>query len=430
MKVEKIQFNNNLIDLTQNKKSGISFNGLHVSPKTLKETHFTERELLSDPYIKNAANKFEVLCTTGKKKYTFRNFAVPTSTIVKLFRNSFGIGTFAGITSALLPEAIISSFAMPNLPLAVSHIGIGMLAGSLYGFISSLRQYNKKIPELNIQIGENIDINEKDVDNAKLKGHTSDIELSMRKVGIDGNIKVGPYDGAVGSACCDISIKEENDFSEVLSYFDTDDLFDAKNYLRLLKKLKEKCPNDKRIFEYKIDKMGNTMLTAFFDIPLTDKNSKFYDEIIDILSKEKRLDFDQKGYKGISILEKIMIAENEKALNLVSKTMFNYTPELNDIYINMQNKDFKAKVKKVNFRYKDLENALRAKSGKALDKILPYIEESELLDRLTVQSQIEYVLDELVNDKNFELYMCKNYPQLIYDTPAGKEWRGGKQNES
>ena len=196
-----------------------------------------------------------------------------------------------------------------------------------------------------------------------------------------------------------------------------------------MKKLKEKCPNDKRIFEYKIDKMGNTMLTAFFDIPLTDKNSKFYDEIINILSKEKRLDFDQKGYKGISILEKIMIAENEKALNLVSKTMFNYTPELNDIYINMQNKEFKDKVKKLQFRYKDLENALRAKSGKALDKILPYIEESELLDRTAIQSQTEWIMDELVNDRDFEVFMCKNYPQLIYDTPAGRAWRKNKKEK-
>ena len=133
---------------------------------------------------------------------------------------------------------------------------------------------------------------------------------------------------------------------------------------------------------------------------------------------------------GISILEKIMLAENEKALVFASKyTMFNYTPELNDIYVNIQNKDFKEKVKKLNFKYQDLENALRAKSGKALDKILPYIEESELLDRTAIQSQTEWIMDELVNDRDFEVFMCKNYPQLIYDTPAGRAWRKNKKEK-
>ena len=437
MKTGKIQFNSEGINLSR--KSKIStlhqgeghcqpcFNGLHISPKTVRETHFSERDLLKYYDIKEASDKFEVLCTTGKKKYKFRHFGVPMSAIVKLFRNSFGVGTLAGITSAFLPDAIISSFAMPNLPLVVSHIGIGILAGSLYGFIDSLRQSYRKIPELNIQIGQNIDIKDNDTDNTKLKGHKSDIEISLRKVGVNGHIEFRPYDEAIETETNVVQMREEADFKEVLSYFDVDDLFDANNYLKLLKKLKEKCPNDKHLFEHKIDDMGNTMLTQFFDVPLTNKNSKIYDEIIDILSKETNLDFNQKGYMGVSILEKIMLAENEKALDLASKqTMFNYTPELNDIFINIQNKDFKEKVKKLRFQYKDLENALRAKSGKALDKILPYIEQSELFDRVAIQAQVEFILDEFVNDKDFELYLCKQYPQLIYDTPAGKEWRERK----
>ena len=447
MKIGKIQFNKGDSASTRNSefRNGSTrvsasplregayspcFNGLHVSPKTLKETHFTKQELLGDFDIKRAADKFEVLCTTGKKKYIFRHFEVPMSAVGKLFRNTFGVGALAGIVSALLPETIVSSFAMPNLPLVVSHIGIGILGGSLYGFIDSLRQSYRRIPELKIQVGQNIDIKDNDIDNATLKGHTSDIEITMRKVGVDGNVKSRPCDGIISAANSNIIIKEEKDFKEVLSYFDTDDLFDAKNYLKLLQKLKEKCPNDKHIFEHKIDNIGNTMLTQFFDVPLTDKNSKTYDEILDILSKEKNLDFNQKGYMGISILEKIMLAENEKALDFASKyTMFNYTPELNDIYVNIQNKDFKEKVKKLNFKYQDLENALRAKSGKALDKILPYIEESELLDRTAIQSQTEWIMDELVNDRDFEVFMCKNYPQLIYDTPAGRAWRKNKKEK-
>ena len=345
MKAGKIQLNKWVSPLTPSPSptrgegnNAVNFNGLHVSPKTLKATHFTEQELLRHHDIKEASDKFEVLCTTGKKKYKFRHFTVPMSALGRTIRNSFGIGTLVGVTSSLLPESIITQFAMPNLPLVISYIGVGIFAGSLYGMIDSIRQSYRKIPELNLQVGQNIDITDNDVDNAKLKGHSSDIELSLRKVGADGHIQFKPDDGAIDNVRSNIAVAEENDFKEVLSYFDVDDLFDAKNYLKLLKKLKEKCPNDKHIFEHKIDNMGNTMLTAFFDVPLTDKNSKTYDEILDILSKEKNLDFNQKGYMGVSILEKIMLAENEKALDFASKyTMFDYTPELNDIYVNIQN---------------------------------------------------------------------------------------------
>ena len=441
MKAGKIQLNNEGYPLTPTlsrrarENFAPSFSGLHVSPKTLKETHFTKQELLGDFDIKRAADKFEVLCTTGKKKYKFRHFGITfdefNSIIGKIFKKAAILGTAVGGTISLLPDAILSQLPYSQIGLPSYCVLVGLISSSLYASVSSYKQSYKKIPELKIQVGQNIDIKDNDIDNATLKGHTSDIEITMRKVGVDGNVKSRPCDGIISAANSNIIIKEEKDFKEVLSYFDTDDLFDAKNYLKLLQKLKEKCPNDKHIFEHKIDNIGNTMLTQFFDVPLTDKNSKTYDEILDILSKEKNLDFNQKGYMGISILEKIMLAENEKALDFASKyTMFNYTPELNDIYVNIQNKDFKEKVKKLNFKYQDLENALRAKSGKALDKILPYIEESELLDRTAIQSQTEWIMDELVNDRDFEVFMCKNYPQLIYDTPTGKKWREGKKNEN
>ncbi len=437
MNVGKIQLNNEGCSHTpalsrwEKVNSRLCFNGLHVSTKTLSETYFTKQELLKDFDIKRAADKFEVLCTTGKKKYKYRNFVLRpgefSCAVSEAISKGAMFGTFIGGAMAVLPENITSLLTFSNISYWTTCALIGFASCMLMAAGVFYKHSYRKIPELDIKIGQDIDIKNNDIDNATLKGHTSDMEITMRKVGVDGNIKSRPCDGIISAANSNIIIKEEQDFNEVLSYFDTDDLFDAKNYLKLLQKLKEKCPNDKHLFEHKIDKIGNTMLTQFFDVPLTDKNSKTYDEILDILSKEPNLDFNQKGYMGISILEKIMLAENEKALDFASKhTMFNYTPELNDIYVNMQNKDFKDKIKKLNFQYKDLENALRAKSGKALDKILPYIEESELLNRTAVQSQTEWIMDELVNDKDFELYMCKNYPQLIYDTQAGKKWREGK----
>ena len=441
MKAGKIQLNNEGYPLTPTlsrrarENFAPSFSGLHVSPKTLSETYFTKQELLGDFDIKRAADKFEVLCTTGKKKYKYRNFVLRpgefSCALSEAISKGAMFGTFIGGAMAVLPENITSLLTFSNISYWTTCALIGFASCMLMAAGVFYKHSYRKIPELDIKIGQDIDIKNNDIDNATLKGHTSDIEITMRKVGVDGNVKSRPCDGIISAANSNIIIKEEKDFKEVLSYFDTDDLFDAKNYLKLLQKLKEKCPNDKHIFEHKIDNIGNTMLTQFFDVPLTDKNSKTYDEILDILSKEKNLDFNQKGYMGISILEKIMLAENEKALDFASKyTMFNYTPELNDIYVNIQNKDFKEKVKKLNFKYQDLENALRAKSGKALDKILPYIEESELLDRTAIQSQTEWIMDELVNDRDFEVFMCKNYPQLIYDTPTGKKWREGKKNEN
>ena len=442
MNIAKVQLNNGDSPLTQplsrreRKNSIFCFNGLHVSPKTLKETHFSERMILAHPAIKEAADKFEVLCTTGKKKYKFRRFGISfsefNSIIGKIIAKSAILGTAVGGSIALLPDAILSQLPASDLGFPLYGIFAGLITGSFHASWSAFKQSYKKVPELDIKIGQNIEIKDNDIDKAELKGHTSDIDISMRQVGYEGELDLRPQFFYIRNELFNLQNKEENNFKEVLSYFDTDDLFDANNYLKLLKKLKEKCPYDKHLFEHKIDKMGNTMLTAFFDVPLTDKNEKTYDEILDIFSKEPHLDFNQKGYMGVSILEKILISENLKALDFITKKqhMFNYTPELNDIYVNIQDEEFKKKVKNLSFEYKDLTNALLNKSGKSIEKLMPYIEESELLDRLRIQSQVDFVLENRVNDGNFELYMAKNFPQLMFDTKSGKEWRERGKYES
>ena len=444
MNIGKIQFNK--ADSVPTRNSGSTrvsvlshgdgayfpcFKGLHVSPKTLEETHFTTQQLLSIPEIKNASDRFEVRCTSGKKKYNYRGFAVPFNELGKSMGRSVIVGVSAGALSTLLPETFISTYIHTNeLLMPFFSVGFGIIAGCIHAIADCIRLGYKKAPELNIQIGQNIGVKDNNFENSELLGHKSDNNISLRFAEEAREFRIYPESSVIQNSCHKINIREEEDFKKVLSNFDTDDLFDANNYLKLLQTLKEKCPNDKHILEHTIDKMGNTMLTQFFDVPLTDKNSKTYDEILNILSKEPRLDFNQKGYMGVSILEKIMLSENSKALDFAKKyTMFNYYPELNDIYVNIQDKSFKEKAKNLQFEYKDLTNALLNKSGKAIKKLMPYIERSELLDRLRVQSQVEFVLENRVNDRNFEQYLAQNFPQLFFDTKEGRLWRGG-ENEN
>ena len=409
-----------------NSVDNTNFKALHVSPKTLEETHFTTQQLLSIPAIKNASDRFEVRCTSGKKKYNYRCFAVPLNELGKSLGRSVIVGVSTGALSTLLPETFISTYVHANeLLMPFFSVGFGMVAGCLHAIADCIRLGYKRAPELNIQIGQNIGVKDNNFENSEILGHKSDNNIALRFIEETRGFRIYPDSSVIQNTCHNINIGEEEDFKKVLSNFDTDDLFNADNYLKLLKTLKEKCPHDKHLFEHKIDKMGNTMLTQFFDIPLTDKNSETYDKIIDILSKEPNLDFNQKGYMGISILEKIMISENEKALDFAKKyTIFDYYPELNDIYVNIQDKNFKEKIKNLNFKYSDLTRALQNKSGKAVERLMPYIEYSRLLNRTYIQIEVENVLYKMIKDNDFRVYFTNNYPQLIFNTKEGKAWRG------
>ena len=131
------------------------------------------------------------------------------------------------------------------------------------------------------------------------------------------------------------------------------------------KKIKEEF-KDGEHFNFSVDADDNTLLTKFFDIIPTEENQKDYNKILDSMKDMKKINFNQKDSFGISVLEKILNAENRKALNLVKDFEFEYSPELDSAYENISDENFKLSVKDLKIKFTHAIDAVRIDSAKAL----------------------------------------------------------------
>ena len=222
-----------------------------------------------------------------------------------------------------------------------------------------------------------------------------------------------------------VKSSEKHKFEEVLANFNTLDIFSPDKYLKLLLSLKANCNAYKDFYKHPIDVYGNNLTTSFFDVaqPTNDLEHSYYDEIIQILSQEKNLDFNQKCGDGISIMEKVLFSENHELLDLIKnkKPIIKYSKELDYIYTNIKDKTFKEKVENMMFDFELLTNALYLKDGYSIDLTMPYIANSPLL-RNTIQNHVKYILDE-TKDKQIERMLISYYPHLLKDSSASRIWK-------
>ena len=111
---------------------------------------------------------------------------------------------------------------------------------------------------------------------------------------------------------------------------------------------------------------NSNIISAIADIVPTNENKDNYSKMISALKELTHIDYNQKDTNGISILEKIMNSENIQFLELLKNHQINYTPELDITYKNIQNQNFKNKLKELNIRFPDIENAIRLNSVSGL----------------------------------------------------------------
>lgn len=93
-------------------------------------------------------------------------------------------------------------------------------------------------------------------------------------------------------------------------------------------------------------------------------------KIIAKLKELNRLDYDKVDKNGISVIELIMNAEDDMLLELVKNNTFKYRPELDYVYNNIQNPEFKEKIKKLKFDFVELKNAVEMLSAEKLEKYI------------------------------------------------------------
>lgn len=111
---------------------------------------------------------------------------------------------------------------------------------------------------------------------------------------------------------------------------------------------------------------NSNIISAIADIVPTNENKDNYSKMISALKELTHIDYNQKDANSISILEKIMNSENIQFLELLKNHQINYTPELDITYKNIQNQNFKNKLKELNIRFPDIENAIRLNSVSGL----------------------------------------------------------------
>lgn len=97
------------------------------------------------------------------------------------------------------------------------------------------------------------------------------------------------------------------------------------------------------------------------------------DERKTILSKLKDLDnidYDKINSFGISTIELVMNSEDDELLDVIKDKKFIYHQELDYTFNNIQNSDFKEKIKALNFEFLELKDAIYRQSAKDLEKYI------------------------------------------------------------
>lgn len=336
------------------KINNTQFNGLHVTPETLKKIGCTRKTLLNNPSIKDCAEKYDVLVTAGQKKYVVdrhdgftKDKYLPTAYILGVIWSAPHLGEWLTALGVTNPETML-----------------GVCAGVMgLTIISIIKLVTQRINEINIQGASKVEkydgenFNAIYYDEMTTRGAQSKVYTVRRNN--DGIIENIP------NIAKEVQDKENQYFYwSAVSDAKLDDMFTPSKYLKELQKMqksaKEFYIDD--VFKFPINKGGDTLLTAFFDVAIPDKNDEkemdAYYKILREISKTDKRNFDQRDAHGITILEKIMNSENEYVLPLLKGSKFSYSPFLKYAYDNIQNKTFKQQLKlSIDFNFNLLEKS-------------------------------------------------------------------------
>ena len=320
-----------------------SFQALHVNPKTLKRLGTTKEALLKNASIKDCIDRAEVTLKS-KRHYDFKEFyredIEAISTLTGLAGGLVGAaGTL--IVGLLRALSLVKTDAALWWPFAAGcSIPVLSIASYLISRIVPRIRYTGEI-----QAGDRIE-------NNKLAGRVTKQHEFYEK----DNYKLAE----------ELMKKGNNDFRMVMTKYTIDT---SKGILSILNddKIKENFTNGD-CFNYKINEQGDTLLTRFFDIIPDADNQNEYNQILDKMKNMKGIIYNQKDSFGISVLEKILNAENFAALELVKDYKFPYSEELDDACNNIADKNFKNKALNLNFSFPQIENVLS--EGGYLDKVL------------------------------------------------------------
>ena len=376
-----------------NNSNNTSFNSLYASKSTLKAIGCTRKELLNNRSIKEAAEKYDVLIKAGNQDIYKYDPWWPLNSIARTVLTGMGVATATAVTVMMSTDVVALGI--------LNYMGICAIPTFATLWLNYLYDKHKCKPvkEIVIQAGKGVDANEDYIKNCRTRKHV--IEMTTTDLPLTQEVKQA----------------ETAAFNRKIQDYDTDDLFAAKKYLDALKQADIEILGGGDFFNRPIDRQGNTMLTQFFDVIPTKENQKEYQEILNIMKNVKGINFNQKDGNGISCIEKIINAENERVLPLIAGAEFDYSSEIEILYNHIQDKRFKQRFNDagVIFNFNDILQAVRLNSWHSLTRLRPQLN-SPLCNRRHLANQIEELLIEKTNrPQNRSDYTALEYVYTHYN---------------
>ena len=364
-----------------------NFNGLHVSKQTLNAIGCTRKDLLNNPSIREAAEKYDVLVRAGNRDVEKYDPWYPMNTYFRTIGTSMLAGITGGIIGLLTGAATAGIFSFAPFVFIPAFGTLGL------NFLYDRHKY-KPVKEIVIQAGKGVDANEDYIRNCETNLHV-----------------IENPDGHLPNLTKEVKEAEKRAFNSKIRTYNTDDLFSAEKYLEALKKADIEILGGGAFFNRPIDKQGNTMLTQFFDVIPTEENQKEYGEILNILKNVKGINYNQKDGNGISCIEKIINSENIRVLPLICGMEFDYSPEIEILYNHIQDENFKKRLNNadIKFKFVDILQAVKLDAYQALTS-LKYQLNSPLCDRHRLAEQIEKLLK---NRRSRREYIHKYYSEFV-----------------
>lgn len=160
----------------------------------------------------------------------------------------------------------------------------------------------------------------------------------------------------------------------------------------------------------------SNIINSIADIIPSDVDTNKYDEMINLLKTLPKIDYNCVDEYGISVMEKVMNAENAKLLDVIKDKGIKYLPELDYAYKNINDKDFLKTIDEMNFDVNELRDAIRDRNVKRLTDMEPQLKNSPII--FNNRSILNKIKDSLrytfiwTASSAFERFFEETYPSL------------------
>ena len=156
---------------------------------------------------------------------------------------------------------------------------------------------------------------------------------------------------------------------------------------------------------------NDKIVNSIADIVPTKANKKQYDRIIELLKRLPLIDYNRKDEFDISVIEKILNAENYELLDVVKDKNVKYLPELDVVYNNIQDNKFKKLVDTVNFNVDELISIIRKEDKTRLPLLDKYLTSPMILNNINIRERLIYEHER--SSYAFATYLADTYPYIF-----------------